>query len=1112
MQFDFVKLYEWMLSAREVDRLELQLVNRGEAFFHVSGAGHEGSAALAPHLVEADWLHCHYRDKALMIARGISPEMFLNSVLCREASHSRGRQMSAHMSDPALKVLSIVGPVGNSALHAVGVAAQVKNAPENPIVLCSLGDGTTQQGEVLEAIAEAVRNTLPVLFLIHDNRFAISTQTDGRTFYSLPGGTSESFYGMDVRHIDGRAPIACVDEFGAVVAEMRAQRGPAIIVFDVDRLASHTNADDQRVYRSDEEIRTAWERGDPLRIAREALLEQGTPEEDVARIEQEVRESVEAACEQARREPEPAPCTTAKKALAPELSNPAREYRGDTSEPRLTMLESIREVLRNRLAEDECVVLFGEDIEDPKGDVFGATRGLTDAFPGRVLNSPLTESTIVGVSVGRALAGARPVAFLQFADFLPLAYNQIATELGSMWWRTDGAWEAPVIVMIACGGYKPGLGPFHSQSLESIASHVPGVDVFMPSTAGDAAGLLNAAFDSGRPTLFFYPKNLLNDREQTTSADVGAQRVAIGKARTLRRGTDLTFVGWGNAIGLCVRAADEIEFAGYTSDIIDLRSLSPWDADAVVASAEKTGRLIVVHEDNHTCGFGAEVLATVSERAVRAVKTRRVARFDTYVPCHFGNQLAVLPSFQRVLETAAELLDLEVAWENPAPEEPDLFTVFAIGSSPADESVTVTELLTKSGASVQAGDLIANVEADKASAEVAAPVSGVVADILVEEGETVKVGVPLLRIRVAEGEIVRKAITQEQPGTPLLRKRKTRADRKPAAAAHTVRVRQSEVGLASMGARLGSHVVTSEELAERFPDMDLAGLVRRTGIENRHWLGEGETPLSLAVNAASQALEREQLALDEVDLIVCTTGTPMRMTPSMSCLILHELSKSNGAHEAEVYDINAACSGYLNALQCAYDYLQSRPRDKVLVVTTEALSTRLNPEDFGTAILFGDAATATIVYGAAHIDRAKAVYFRPTLSGKGDDGSGLSVPLSGHNGEFVQMDGGKIYSVAVRKMVSMLKQACTEAEVPVESLDLVVPHQANQRIIDAIRQRLKVSSDKVYSNIRDLGNTSSSTIPLCLNEILPKADPGRYIGLCAFGGGFTYGAGVLKTV
>ncbi|HTH14202.1 MAG TPA: thiamine pyrophosphate-dependent enzyme, partial [Spirochaetia bacterium] len=519
----FLSVYESILKSREVDLLEQDYTQRGEAFFHVSGSGHENIAFLNPHLIPDDYLHCHYRDKSLMIARGVTVRQFFLSLFAKDQSHSRGRQMSAHLSDPAHKVLSLVGPVGNNALQAVGVASVVKDKATKPLVLCALGEGTSQQGEVLEAVAHAVRETLPVLFVIEDNQWAISTKTGGRTFYNRPDGEATEFYGIPIVRVDGRDAEATYETFGRIVAQMRQDRKPALVVFQVKRLNSHTNADDHRTYRTAEEIEETRKKDDPIPKLRSWLEAHGVAAKDLDALEARTKTQVLADSIDAQDSPDPQPNFDAKAPLPPGLADTAREYRGNGEGDQITMLEAMREVLRNRLSWDPNVTLFGEDIEDPKGDVFGVTKGLSQAFPGRVKNSPLAESTIVGVAVGQALAGARPVGFLQFADFFAIAYNQIFAELGSMHWRTDGGWTAPVILMVSCGGFKPGLGPFHASSMESTAAHTPGIDVFLPATAGDAAGLLNAAFESKRPTIFFYPKSCLNDRSQATSRDVARQ-------------------------------------------------------------------------------------------------------------------------------------------------------------------------------------------------------------------------------------------------------------------------------------------------------------------------------------------------------------------------------------------------------------------------------------------------------------------------------------------------------------------------------------------------------------------------------------------------------------
>lgn len=1097
-------LYRAMITSREIDRLELELTNRGEAFFHVSGAGHEASAALAAHLIADDFLHCHYRDKALLVARGLPARKFFDGLYCNAASTTAGRQISAHLSAPELRVLCMCGPVGNSALQAVGVAAAIRQQARRPLVLCSQGDGTTQEGEFLEAVSEAVRSRLPVLFLVEDNQWAISTTTAGKTFYSLPNAAAppREFLGRPIHHVDGRDAIESSDRFQAIVAEMRETREPAIVVMHVERLANHTNADDQSVYRGADQIREAAERGDPIRNLERALIERGVALERLAEIQIAVRQEVAQAEAEAAVGQVPLPALTARQPVPIELTHPSRERRGVEEAGGLTMREALRNVLRDHMEHDPRVTLYGQDIEDPKGDVFGVTKGLSTAFPGRVMNAPLSESTIIGSSIGRALAGERPVAFLQFADFLPLAYNQIAAELGCIYWRSAGGWTVPVIVMIPSGGYRPGLGPFHAHSFESVAAHVPGVDVYLPSTAADAAGLLNAAFRSGRPSLFFYPKALLNDPERVTSVDVPAQFVPIGPARKVRVGRDITLVGWGNTVRICERVGIELEKVGVEAEILDLRTISPWDEQAVLASAAKTARLLVVHEDNHTCGFGAEVLATVAEKTHVPVAMRRVTRPDTHVPCNFSNQLQVLPTFQRVLTTAAELLDMDLSW-NAVPEPtPGIALIEAIGSGPADETVVVAELHCQPGQSILRGDIVASLEATKSVFELTSPVSGQIEEVLVAEGDTVLVGKPLVRVRTTEAAR-RQPVTQDQPGTPVLTRRPRRLKIAPAAATR----RALDVGISSVAVVSGSRLIRNEELVTRSRGMSAADILKRTGIETRHWIGQGEDAVGMAVRACWQLLDRERLIVDDLDLVICTTTSPTSVTPSMACQILNGLS--NGKTEAmlQAYDINAACSGYLYALQAGYDYLQSTPDGRVLIVTAEVLSPLLDLDDFDTAILFGDAASASILYGESHLDRAAARVYRPNLSAKGDDGSTLHVPLL--NDGYIRMKGQKVFSEAVRSMIASLNHACNGQGLSVGDLNLIIPHQANQRILDAIQSRVNVD---VFSNIRQHGNTSSTSIPLCLQDVLPRAAAGQRFGLCAFGGGFTFGAGILEVL
>jgi len=1214
-----LELYRWMASSREIDRLEASYTGRGEAAFYVSGAGHEASAALAPHLNPDDWLCCHYRDKALMLARGMGPEEMFRSLFARDRSFSRGRQMHGLLSYAPARIVSLATPVGNNALHAVGIAEAIRDrsrglggkgtvgteSKDLPLVLCSLGDGTTQEGEVMEAIGHAVRERLPVLFLIQDNSLAISTRTRGKTFFSLPGekeGTyrnAESFYGLPIRRFDGRDPEEAYRVFQEETRAIRSGEGPRLVVMEVERIGSHSNADDQRLYRSEAEIEAAKASGDPIRNLKLRLRSRGVEERVILEMEEEIRRSYTDLAERVRREEDPKPVFTAVKPYEGRLLDRSAENLGrlsrggEAAEEGKTMLEAIREVLRARLQKDPRVVLFGEDIEDPKGDVFGVTRGLSTDFPGRVKNSPLAESTIVGASIGRALAGDRPVAFLQFADFMPVAYNQIFSELACMYWRTDGSWQAPVILMVTCGAYRPGLGPFHASTLEALVAHTPGLDVFMPSTAADAAGLLNAAFESGRPTVFFYPKTLLNDRERAVAGNPAEFFVPPGKARILREGDRITLLGWGNTVPLCERAAHSLEEAGVRAEVIDLRSLVPWDVETVVRSALKTGKLIVTHEDNHTAGMGAEVVATVAEAVGKGVQIRRITRPDTWVPFHFENQLEVLPSYKRILEAAVDMLGGTLRWERPVQAEPGMFLVEAIGSSPADESVTVLTWKVKPGDTVKSGQSIAELEADKAALELNAPVDGTVSEILVQEGEMVKVGTPLLKLRLAEGaggipatplsvdaeegleereggESSRKTVLREDPGKPVIKWKEPTtlgtAELKVIEPGWNARDRIAlPVALLGIAGTVGGRQVPNEEISRLCPSWKPEDIVKRTGIAMRPWVSEGETALSLAVDACRKLLRKTGIPIERISAILCATGTPLYNTPSMATLIHHQLGGGGDEFLAQAHDINAACSGYLYGLQTAYDLLQSEPDAVVLLVTTEVLSPRTNHQDPVTAPIFADAATATLVVGGEGARKLPIRIHRPVLAAKGEPGESLRVPSD--SSEKIFMEGQKVFLEAVKGMMRMLDAACERAGLRPVDLDLVVPHQANQRIINAVRQKYRLPEEKVYSNIRNLGNTSSSTIPLCLEQILAPvfgsggagtstvsvaantagasagsvpadtagasrgaattkmvATSGEYfasallekrpyfIGLTAFGGGFTFGGGIIEVL
>lgn len=1120
-------LYRPMRTAQEVDRIEQELCAAGEAFFTVNGLGHEAAAAFNLFLGPQDWLHPHYRDRGLMIARGVEPRAWFDSVLTNATSYSAGRQMCCFMASRELNVPSTVVPVGNNAMQAVGIAMQIKDHPDKPIVLCGLGDGTTQQGEVMEAMAEAARSSLPVLFLIEDNGIAISTLTQGQTFYNFPGSEHQPFWGMDIHRFDGREVLPELDRIGALVGEVRASRGPRIAVLRVDRLCNHSNADDQRVYRTAEMLSELDEASNAVVNLRKALIKAGVDQAKLDEVDQAVQAQCRQAVEAARRVGDPEHCLTASRPLPPELQPGAREYLGDLASggdsasgaDGITMIDAMRRVLHDKLANDERVTLLGQDIEDPKGDVFGVTKGLSTAFPGRVVNAALSESTIIGSSIGRAMAGGRPVGFIQFADFLPSGIGQLMSELGSIYWRSNGQFECPVILMITCGAYRPGLGPFHSQTLESTLAHIPGVDVMMPSSASDAAAMLNAAFKSERPTVFLYPKVCLNDRTpwKLTSPDIDKHLTPVGTSRTLVEGDDLTLVTWGSTVTLGMGVAEKLATVGVGVELIDLRCVSPWDQEAISASVKKTGRLLVVHEDNLTAGFGAEVVAGVVERLGRGVQARRVTRADTWVPCNYTNQLEVLPSYRRTLTTACEMLGLDIAWPAQVHADADddsVQVVEAQGSSPADSEVMVSVWNVKVGDAVKTGQVIADMEADKATFEFGSPCDGVVAELLIEPDVKVPVGTPVIKIKTqsAAGEAkVIKRQTREDLGQPVITKpavgRPKPGFDATSSTGQSVRVYLSPIHIAE-----GSDRLTNSVLEQRFPQYSAEDIVKRTGIESRPVLARNQSALSIAVDAAKAAMQAEGLTLDDLTGIVCHTTTPPLNTPSMACMLLRELDPE-AKHELMVYDVNAACSGWLYALDTAYHTILTQPHKAVLVVTTEALSRVVDPQDFGTVILFGDAATATIVRGTTdgspQLNKGgqAMVLERPVLSGKADPGDILTVGFQGQG--HIHMDGKRVFTEAVRAMTKMVKQAFDESSIPLDEVDWLVPHQANRRIFESVRARLKVPEEKVIDLIAEHGNTSSSSIPLSIAKSSHKFKKGDTIGLCAFGGGFTFGAAVM---
>ncbi|MFE1948881.1 thiamine pyrophosphate-dependent enzyme [Streptomyces sp. NPDC059524] len=650
---DFLEL---MLLSRECDRRSGIVLRQGEAWFHISSAGHEALAALCELLEPEDLIVPHYRDRTLLLARGMDPEAQARDLMAKAASHSGGRNMSAHFGHREGNVFSVASPTGSQCLPAVGAAWAAQLRHREQVVVCSIGDASTRQGEFFEAVAFAVERALPVLFLVSDNGYGISTPTadmSPRALGLLPSDRTTVVDGADpdAVHAAGRAALDAI----------RGGQGPHVLWCELDRLDPHTSSDDHRVYRSQEDLAALR---DPVEIFGARLVEEGVVDE--AWIERTAaRHAVDVEAVYARVAAEPA---ADPKTVMDHLFAPAPAVTGGTdagaaeadAAPRTepcggTMVSAVNRALATGLARHPELVLFGEDIDDPKGGVFGFTKGLGEAAGERMSNAPLAEATIVGAAVGLAAAGMRPVVELQFVDFAGPAWNQIAAQLTTLRWRSLSAWQCPVVLYAPWGGYLPGGGIWHSQSNESLFTHLPGLRVVVPSTPEDTEAAFLESFTAPDPTLVLLPKHLMRRRREPAARPAPA----LG-ARTLRDGTDVTVVTWGNGTELALDAADALAADGVGADVIDLRWLVPLDRETVAASVRRTGRLVVVQEDNRTSSFGAglitELLSRDDEFYSLLAPPRLVTREDVHVPFHPDLERAVLPAADDVVAAVRSVL------------------------------------------------------------------------------------------------------------------------------------------------------------------------------------------------------------------------------------------------------------------------------------------------------------------------------------------------------------------------------------------------------------------------------------------------------------------------
>ena len=654
--------------SRAIDDREIAMQKQSRVFFQISGAGHEAlGLGMARYLRPSyDWFFPYYRDQALALGLGVSPtDILMQAVGSAEDPSSGGRQMPSHWGSRALNIVTQSSPTGSQCIPAVGCAEAgryIVRRPQLPgcqaygdeLTYVSLGEGACSEGEFWESLTTACRLHLPVLFVVEDNGFAISVPTADQQ----PAPVAElvkGFRGLDVHRMDGTDYFAVRAEARSIVEHVRAGVGPALIHATVTRPYSHSAADSQSKYRSAAEL-AEEARHDPIDLMEAELQRGGVLDAgDAAAIRAQAIEIVAKAAAEALAARRPDPATVTQQVVAlPRLSVPSAEYDGGEV---VHLGEAIKRTLHEQMARDERIRVFGEDVADArelvlanvegKGGVFGTTHGLQRTYgQARCFNTPLSEANIVGRAVGQAVRGLRPAPEVQFFDYIWPAMTQIKSEAATIRWRSNGAFTCPMVLRVPIGGYLTGGAIWHSQSGESIFAHVPGLLVAFPSRARDAAGLLRYAFACEDPVLFLEHKHLLRQSYTADPFPPADYVIPFGHGDVCRPGDDVTIVSWGATIEKSMEAAARAsEQDGIEVEIVDLRTISPWDRELVASSVARTTRAIVVHEDVLTAGFGAEVAAWIAEHCFTDLDApvRRVAALDTHVAYEPTLERAILP-------------------------------------------------------------------------------------------------------------------------------------------------------------------------------------------------------------------------------------------------------------------------------------------------------------------------------------------------------------------------------------------------------------------------------------------------------------------------------------
>ena len=683
-----VGAYRTMYLSRQVDEKEIQLKRQNRAYFQINGVGHEAiGVAVGLHMRPGvDWFYPYYRDRAFVLQLGQTPlEMLLQAVGAKSDPMSGGRQMPSHWSSKPLHIVSRSSPTGTQVLQAVGAAdatlyfSVVQEAAQlasgfqaDELAYTSLGDGATSEGEFWESLNWACLRKLPVLYVVQDNGYAISVPVDHQTAGGSISKLVQSFPHLLTLECDGTDLPASYETARQAVEYVRAHRGPALVHAHVVRPYSHSLSDDERAYKP-EEVRKQEAKRDPVeRLAKLLTSEHMISEKELEEIHTAVEAEVREAADEALAAEPPSPATVMDFVYSPGV-DPTGEhfdhppkFHGDEK----TMVDLINVCLRDEMARDPRVVVFGQDVADcshtedlaklkGKGGVFKVTHGLQRKFgSARCFNVPIAEASIVGRAIGMATRGLKPVVEIQFFDYIWPAMMQIRDELINLRWRSNNAFSCPLVIRAPIGGYLAGGAVFHSQSGESIFTHMPGLRVVMPSTALDANGLLRTAIRCDDPVLFLEPKHLYRQTHNRSPYPGPDYMIPFGKAKLAREGTDLTIVTYGSLVVRSVQVAKMLEEEGVQAEVLDLRSLNPYDWDLIAASVKKTSRVLVLHEDHLSWGFGAEIAARIADELFEFLDApvKRLGGKDVFVPYHPVLEDAVLPQPADIIRVVEDLL------------------------------------------------------------------------------------------------------------------------------------------------------------------------------------------------------------------------------------------------------------------------------------------------------------------------------------------------------------------------------------------------------------------------------------------------------------------------